>query len=229
MTILVVDKVPIYRYGLATFLKNRFTDALVLESERIISFISNDPDETVNLIVVREDSATGSSDGNEVLTARELYPAAEIIVFALTIEYKTVIANLNAGISGYFSGIGELEEFAKCIKEVTEGKKYISQDILWVLLDFGQTKKAPKIKQPFALTAHEHRIAEYYCEGKRTKWIAGQLDRKSSTISTIKANIFRKLRVDNVFQLKLKLQMQEIGSLSQQRESVEEAYQQPHW
>lgn len=216
MTILVVEKVPIYRYGLVTFLKQRFADALVLESDSIISFISNDPDETVDLIVARADSAIGDSESNDVLKARELYPAAKIIVFGGTAEYEVVIANLNAGVSGYFSGEGELEEFVKCIQGVAGGKKYISPDILWILLDLGQTSKVPKTKRPLALTAHEHKIAEYYCEGKKTKWIADHLRRKVSTISTIKANIFKKLKVDNIFQLKLKLQMHEAGPSNQQ-------------
>lgn len=222
MTILVVEKVPIYRYGLVTFLKQRFADAVVLESDSIISFISNDPDETVNLIVARADSA-GEDSANDVLTARELYPAAKIIVFAGTAEYEVVTASLNAGVSGYFSGEGDLDEFVKCVEGVSEGKKYISPDILWMLLDLGHEKKVPKTKRSLALTAHEQKIATFYCEGKKTKWIAEHLSRKGSTISTIKANIFKKLKVENVFQLKFKLKMLESSPLSQQGKAVKGA------
>ena len=222
MTILVVERVPIYRYGLVAFLKQRLPDSTILESETLKSFAGDDcRHETVDLIVARADSAVGSEDRNDVLAAREFYPASKIVVFAGTVEYEVVTANLNAGVSGYFCEEGELEEFVKCIRRVAEGKKYISPSILWILLDLEDPKKISKTTRPLALTAHEHQIAEYFCEGKRTKWIANQLCRKVSTISTIKANIFRKLKVENVFQLKLKLQMQEVVSPGQQGQVVE--------
>jgi DNA-binding NarL/FixJ family response regulator len=52
-------------------------------------------------------------------------------------------------------------------------------------------------------------VAQYLAEGMQTSWIAHKLNRKVSTISTIKSNIFHKLQIDNI--LKLREQIGLIG------------------
>lgn len=51
------------------------------------------------------------------------------------------------------------------------------------------------------LSNREFEIAKYLLEGYKTLEIAHQLNLKSNTVSTIKRNIFLKLRVESVIDL----------------------------
>lgn len=201
MTILIVDKISIYRCGMGLFLKDRFPDDKIMESESITSYRVDNPGRTVDLIVTRVDLAQESSDIDDIFKASALYPTVRIIVFGGRSESKTVIGYLKAGISGYLSSEVEPEELAKCIEEVRKGKKYISQEVLWTLLDLYKGRANGKA----VLTTHEYKIARYLVEGKKTSWIATELSRKASTISKIKASIFKKLRVNDIFQLRARM------------------------
>lgn len=201
MTILIVDKVSIYRCGMVLFLKDRFPDDKIIESESITSYRGDNPGRTVDLIVTRIDLALESSDTDSIFKAIVLYPTARIVVVGDRSESKTVIGYLKAGISGYLSSEVEPEELAKCIEEVREGKKYISQEVLWILLDLYGGRGNGKA----VLTTHEYKIARYLVEGKKTSWIATELSRKASTVSKIKASIFKKLRVNDIFQLRTRM------------------------
>ncbi|GGH50654.1 hypothetical protein GCM10007423_53520 [Dyadobacter endophyticus] len=173
----------------------------IIESESITSYRGDNPGKTVDLIVTSVDLALESSEIDGILRASVLYPTARIVVFGDRSESKTVIGYLKAGISGYLSSEVEPEELAKCIEEVREGKKYISQEVLWTLLDLYRGRVNGKA----VLTTHEYKIARYLVEGKKTSWIATELSRKASTVSKIKARIFKKLRVNDIFQLRARM------------------------
>ncbi|REA56519.1 hypothetical protein DSL64_26745 [Dyadobacter luteus] len=202
MTILVVDRIPFYRYGTIGFLKDTFPEYTLAESETIRSESQVNPD----VVVIRADQ----ENTNDIPGARLRYPTANLIVIGVMAELDVVAGYLNAGVSGFLSIDSELKEFTKCFHDVLEGRRYVSQDIFWLLLDLHDTQKVAKIKKPTPLTVNEYRIARYILEGKKTTWIAAELSRKASTISTIKSNIFRKLSVSNVFQLKSTLESQDI-------------------
>lgn len=206
MTILILDKVPVYRHGMVLFLKSTFPDVTIIESEIIDSFRCDQIEESLDLIVASVNRDFGSSGSDDIFKIRKWYPAARVVVFENNPEYEQVIDHLNAGVSGYFSAEEDLDEFARCIKEVLEGKRYISQEILWTLLDLRETSVAKETGTAAPLTAHEYRIAKYLSEGKKTTWIAAKLCRKASTVSTIKSNIFKKLNINNVFELRLRLE-----------------------
>lgn len=71
------------------------------------------------------------------------------------------------------------------------------------MLDMGnENKKATNSnKKNIKLSEREFEIAQYLSKGMRVSKIAEKLDRRVSTISTIKKSIFTKLEVDSVVKL----------------------------
>jgi DNA-binding NarL/FixJ family response regulator len=196
-------------------LKNKFSHDTVIESESITSFNGNYEGKTVDLIAITIGQTLEMNDILGILKTKIWYPAASIIVFGGKPDSNVAAAYLNAGVSGYLSNESESWEFDKCVEDVLAGKKYVSQETLWMLLQFSGTKNAVSHEADSILTMHQYQIAKYLCDGKRNTWIATDLSLKASTISTIKATIFRKLRVEDIQQLRVR--MKDPGSIIAER------------
>lgn len=87
----------------------------------------------------------------------------------------------------------------EAIKKMMSNGEYISPVTQMLLLN---SMKNPGMINPLSsLTERELQIAEMYAEGLGNLEIAGQLDVKQNTVSTIKRRIFDKLRIDNLVEL----------------------------
>jgi DNA-binding NarL/FixJ family response regulator len=78
--------------------------------------------------------------------------------------------------------------------------------VLEMLLKFF-TKTSHNPPKHLVLTNRESEIAKYLSQGMTTSWIANELGRKASTISTIKHSIFKKMKVDNILELRTAIYM----------------------
>ena len=114
-----------------------------------------------------------------------------------------IINYLKIGVDGYLSKLNDLAELVACINDISRGKHYICSDALYAMLLTKSTSERPNVqKVNHQLTSREFEVANYLSEGLQTKIIAQKLGRAPSTISTTKANIFKKLKVDNVVKLR---------------------------
>ena len=135
MVILIINKVPVYRSGIFFFLKEKFPDDLIIESDSLVSFNLSCADQAIDLIIIAIDQSIETNNIQLVRQAKTHYPGTGIIVFdGKSTETYLITAYLKAGISGYLSNETDLWEFVKCIEEVLAGKKYIGQEILWKML-----------------------------------------------------------------------------------------------
>ena len=205
MVILIINKVPVYRIGILFILKERFPDDVIIESDSILSFNLSYAEMAVDLIIIVIDQSIEMNNIQLVRQTRTRHPDAGIVVFDRKSKTYLIAAYLKAGVGGYLSNEADLGEFIKCIEEVLAGKKYIGQEVLWKLLHLTPPKNTGRRKGG-TLTMHEQKIAGYLSEGKTNSWIAAELNRKPSTISSIKGTIFKKLTVDNLLQLRSKMQ-----------------------
>lgn len=203
MKILIIDKYPIIRVGLALLLRKQYPEATVLEMETFVSggqkLIEKEPD----VIILSIDGASPNNDQFVMIELRKYFISASIIAYDNQAHYDTLIACFKNGMNGYLSKQSNLDELFDCIAKVLSGDKYVNNEMLIKLMIEQNSGKVQESKSDQSiLTTSEKEIASYLCRGMKTSMIAQTMKKNSSTISTMKRNIFKKLSVDNVVSLR---------------------------
>lgn len=141
---------------------------------------------------------------------RALQPDAPILVFSGQKEELYGVHCIRAGAAGFVSKESKATELQEAIGIVLSGQKYLSPvvraQLLGSMLQQGVSDPAE------LLSPKELVVMEMLLEGKWTKDIAGQLNLKSTTVSTFKARIFKKLGVNNLLDLARRVEMYHLSN-----------------
>lgn len=134
---------------------------------------------------------------------KEYYKPEAIIVYNVIFDVKVIRHYFKIRVTGCISRKANESELISCVQDAVDGKRHIGPDFHELILTevFSKSKFA-KSRHNTILSAREFEIALHLCEGQKNSWIAKKLERKPSTISTIKKNIFNKLQIDNIVYLK---------------------------
>lgn len=136
---------------------------------------------------------------------RSLQPATPVLVFSGQKEELYGVHCIRAGAAGFVSKESKATELQEAIRVVLGGRKYLSPVVRAQLLNAMTQQGASNPAE--LLSAKELVVMEMLLEGKWTKDIAGQLNLKSTTISTFKTRIFKKLGVTNLLDLAKRVEM----------------------
>lgn len=136
---------------------------------------------------------------------RSLQPGTPVLVFSGQKEELYGVHCIRAGAAGFVSKESKATELQEAIRVVLAGRKYLSPVVRTQLLNSMAQQTAPDPAE--LLSAKELVVMEMLLEGKWTKDIAGQLNLKSTTISTFKTRIFKKLGVNNLLDLAKRVEM----------------------
>jgi len=144
------------------------------------------------------------SDGDSmhlITDIRNIYPDLPIIVFSGHPEEIYAQHLYQAGIKGYLSKVAQDDEIVIAVRQVLDGKTYISENYKNFLL--ARSLKLDPSGNPFAaLSLREMEVSVLLIQGKRPMEICQELNLRPSTVSTYKINIFTKLNIKNVMELK---------------------------
>ena len=206
MIVAIIDKFPVLRLGLKLFLNDQIADLTIVDSQSITSLSQDHPELRIDLIILGIGPPLSSKIGNMTLINRvkKRHPSVNFIVYDEVPEPAMVLNYLDAGIDGYLSKQADGPELIDCVREIMQGKKYVSQQVLKLVLErerFFMTR----VEKKDLLTGRELEIAAYLCEGQGTNSIAARLNLKPSTVSTFKLHIFNKLKINNIIHLKAEM------------------------
>ncbi len=205
MIALLIDKNSILRSGFHSVLTKNFEKIDILEAESVDSI--KDPRGNIipDLIVFAQQGQDGKIDESQLVVLRSLFKRSAIVVCDFMLDVNTIRSYFKLGVNGCISRKVMVNEFLKCVQHVLDDKRFIGEEFQELILsDFFVVPKknnTPNVRSKRALTAREKQIAVFLSEGRGTSWIARKLEKKPSTISTIKFNIFKKLSIDNVIKL----------------------------
>jgi DNA-binding NarL/FixJ family response regulator len=129
-----------------------------------------------------------------------LYRHLNVLIFTANPEEVYAQRLYKAGIKGYLNKITEDEEIARAIRQILDGKVYMSE-VFKNILVANNTAKI-KINISDILTTRELEVAHLMMQGAKAVDIGRELNMQPSTVATFKMKIFSKLNITNIIELK---------------------------
>lgn len=207
MEIVLIDRYPLMRSGIRVFLNNEFENISIVESASFTAFDALVPALTPDIIIFGVGQFSKSNDLEVLLQIKNNYDIARVIVYDEVLDLASAKQFLDLGIGGYLSKQCNFTQLADCIRSVRKSIRYVGGDLIELILS--EVKFTPGGKPENlikGLTKREFLIATYLAEGYKTSGISQELGVKPSTISIFKNKIYKKLKVDNVINLREAIQ-----------------------
>ena len=192
--VLVVANVRLYREGMAFNLANRdglsVVGSAASRAEVLSAVTALNPD-----VVVLDMAVERSLD--LVRNAKEVVAGVKVIAFAVEEHDSDIVACAEAGVDGYVTPEGSMDDLTSTILSVARGELLCSPKIAAALLRRVGTL-AKGVRDPPAksdLTTREYQIAGLFEGGLSNKEIAERLHIEVSTVKNHVHNLLDKLQV----------------------------------
>lgn len=128
---------------------------------------------------------------------RSLFPFTKILALSSYQDRAHATKLLNTGCSGYITKNTQPEELFQAISVISEGRKYLSSDLLGLLLNNYDSRQ--KIGND--LTRRESEIIKLISKGYTSKEISEKLFISIKTVEAHRGKIYKKLKVKKVVEL----------------------------
>jgi two-component system, NarL family, invasion response regulator UvrY len=195
--ILLADDHSIVRSGIKLLIKEDI-QATIIESfdgHSSLAEIKKQDFDLVLLDINMPNTDTGTLISN-ILTIR---PETKILIFSMNPEETFGKRYLMLGVKGFLSKEATDAEIKIAIKQVLDGKKYISKRLGQILTEEALGNKS---ENPFdMLSERELEVAKHLIKGASISQMTEILSLHTSSIGTYKSRIFEKLNVKNVIEL----------------------------
>jgi two-component system, NarL family, invasion response regulator UvrY len=139
-------------------------------------------------------------NGLEVLKdIKHRRPKLPVLILSIHREDQFAIRAVRAGADGYVSKAAATRELIRAIQTVRAGRRYVSQETASQLIE---AIRHPDSRPPHAsLSDREDEIMRLLGDGLTVGEIAARLNLSVKTVSTHRANLLRKLGLENNAQL----------------------------
>ena len=190
--ILIADDHAIVREGLKQILSESPDLVVVAEAstgqEVLDKVAKNDLD-----LVVLDISMPGRGGMDILKEIKSLKPKLPVLILSMYPEEQYAVRVLKSGASGYLTKESAPIELVKAIRQISQGKKYISPSLaekLAVDLEISSDKPPHE-----TLSDREYQVMCMIASGKTLKEIADGLSLSIKTISTYRSRILEKMNM----------------------------------
>jgi two-component system, NarL family, response regulator NreC len=130
------------------------------------------------------------------------FPRTRVVFLTMHEDHDYVMQGLQAGAAGYLLKDTPSSKLASVLREVHQGGKFVSPEVLGGLLENGKFGP-PERPRPSrtSLTPRETEIMKLLAEGNTVRKIAGMLGLSLKTVEAHKFNLMRKLDIHNKAEL----------------------------
>jgi DNA-binding NarL/FixJ family response regulator len=127
---------------------------------------------------------------------------AKVVALSMYSDKQFINGMLEAGVSGYLLKNCVAAELIGAIRSVMKGQKYLSPQILGVVVDGyrGHLSKE-KVQMEASLSSREREIVQLVAEGKDSRQIAECLHISPKTVESHRRRIMEKLEIHSVAEL----------------------------
>ena len=196
--LLIADNHPITRKGLEVLFSaspNIKVVGSIDNGEAILEFVKKNP---VDIILTETDLP--KLNGLTVLRyLKNDYPDVKTIILSAQPEEVYAINAIKAGAAGYIHKSENVITITEAITKVYEGGIYLSNELTQQLAFGTRSNKGGTYYKK--LSTRESEVLKLLTIGKKNKEISKELDINEKTVSTYKARLMRKLKVNNIVDL----------------------------
>jgi DNA-binding NarL/FixJ family response regulator len=196
--ILIVDDHLVVRNGVAMVLEKLIEEVCITNAENFFEAIAL-LKQTIFDLVILDINILGGKNTAMIEDIRDIQPAVKILVFSAHEEDQYALKFISAGANGYLNKLCSEEKMMFAISSIFETSSYLSPELVSKLL---APKTAKKTINPMEiLSKRELQIAELLINGDGNLEISNKLNIHMSTVSTYKARVFEKLKINNLVEL----------------------------
>ena len=132
-------------------------------------------------------------------TIKKVCEDTRVLILSMLMDEDAVAQALNGGANGYVLKDSAIEELLIAIKAVMKGEIYLSPKVATLVIrQLITDKEGGKTKVLDFLSTREQEIVQLIAEGKSTKDIAEHLFLSPKTVENHRANIMRKLDIQDI-------------------------------
>lgn len=197
----LIDKCPVIATGLNVILSNKFEKLTIHRKSNFEDFSHVFKNEDLDVIILSFYERSPDLKFHIIRKCITQFPNVPVIIFGEQLTTTEIVNILRAGAKGYVSKHGNLSEIINCIDTVLKGRHYVNSLIGVEMLNQIFIERKEELFEFSQLTEKQYSIAKFLSIGMGTSKIAKTLNLKPSTVSTVKAVIFRKMKVANVIEL----------------------------
>lgn len=190
--ILIADDHAIVREGLKQILSESSDLVVVAEASTGQEVLDKIGKDDLDLVVL--DIAMPGRGGLDILKEiKSLKPKLSVLVLSMYPEEQYAVRVLKSGASGYLTKESAPVELVKAIRQISQGKKYISPSLAEKLaVDLEISPDRPPHE---TLSDREYQVMCMIASGKTLKEIADGLSLSIKTISTYRSRILEKMNM----------------------------------
>jgi two-component system response regulator NreC len=202
ITCLIVDDHTLFRDGLRRVLESEADLQVVGEASEAMAAIERVRDLHPNVILMDIGMPGMSSFDAATIMLRES-PTSRLIFLTMYEDEEYLLQCLDVGASGYILKDAPAVRLIGAVRDVSQGRKYLSPQVLGKLVDdFRARSQAPRGQARGAsLTPREREVVKMIAEGNSVRIIAEILGLSIKTVEAHKFNLMRKLDIHNKAQL----------------------------
>lgn len=202
INLLLVDDHPVLRKGLSHLISSYSEIGKIEEAanglEAVLKAEKNMPD----IVVMDYDMPiyNGIYGTRELL---KLNPSLPVLLLSMFRDKDHILEAIHAGVKGFVSKDAQIEEVMDAIRALHEGRNWFKGNIAETLISdwINNLKGQPRKEADQVLTIREIEIVKLFAEGNSSTEIATILSISNRTVQVHKANIFKKLGINNNTQL----------------------------
>jgi len=194
LRILIADDHPLFRRGLKQIIAE--TSDMVVADEAADGREALSKAATGDYDVLLLDITMPFKNGVDVLSQlKNERPTLPVLMLSMHPEEQYAVRALRAGASGYLTKESAPEELVAAIRKVSTGGKYVSASLAERLASIVQ--RDDEALPPETLSHREYQVMCILASGKTVSAAARELSLSVKTISTYRARILEKLKMQN--------------------------------
>lgn len=201
MNVLIIDSNEIFRLGIRKLVESIYPDIHVIDLDQAAAGSDSFNWDLADLVIL---SDMGAREGfaRAISRVRRSFRSAKILVLSDSPDFVEARQLFSLGIFGYAGRRTSTSVIGEAIQKVMNGKPYMeSYLVIDYLLSEGEENEITTPALGKRLSDKEQELVNYLVQGFKTNEISRLLQKKATTISRQKANIYNKLNVGSVVEL----------------------------
>lgn len=198
--ILIADDHGIVRLGLSLMIKKLRPQASIDEVDNYQKVLETIKKNAYDLIILDINMPNGSfQETLEIIKIK--CPKTKVMVFSSQDENLYAIRYLKMGADGFLHKLAPEEDIKTALEKMLYKGSYVSEEVKDAMVFNTLNRNVPLDNPLEILSDREIEIAEQLMKGIPLKDISNELNLHSSTVSTYKTRIFKKLDIQSVPEL----------------------------